>query len=462
MPDGIAEYVETVRSQIRWERAQPGLTAEVRTHLLDQKDACIATGMAESDAESEALRQMGDPVMVGVELDRVHRPTPQWGLLALTALLAVLGLMLHSMWMTQIWGPQFHTMERSIFAVCVGFALMTGIYLLDFSWLGAKPVLSYGVIVGAVAISRLISPQTMGVSYYTQYLLFFFPVAYALILYALRGRGTVGVLLAGAALAPLAVLITMTPSISSLLLMCLCGLLLLLGCISKGWFGGRKGIQLAIVLSAVVVVMIWAAVLISGEYGRTRLLMLVHPESDPYGYGYFPLMVRELLHGAKWIGTGSVGELFGALEYLSDNFVSDFLLTWVIHQFGWLPAILLLAVLTAFLGLGLRHCLRQKNALGRLLSTAVMLTLLYETVQYVINNLGFMLLGGLQLPLLSNGNLYTMVNLVLIGLALSVFRGEKLPLFERCEIPQACQNRKSLISWQDGNLIIALGRGTRR
>lgn len=401
---------------------------------------------------------MGDPVTLGAGLDRVHRPKPQWGLLILTALLAILGLLLRSVWMRQVWGPEFHTMGRSIFAVCVGFALMTGLYFLDLSRLGAKPVLCYALIAGTAAASRLFSSQTIGVSYYTQYLLLLFPTAYALILYALRGRGTAGVLLAGAAFLPLALLTIMTPSFSSLLLLSLCGLILLLSCIADGWFGGRKGVQMAIVFLAVAAAVIWIAVLIGMGYGQSRLVILLHPENDPYGLGYFPMLIRELMQGAKWIGTGTAGELFRALDALPEEFASNFLLAWVIHQFGWLPAFLLTAVLTLFLAVGLRCCLRQKNALGRLLSAAVMLTLLCETGQYVINNFGFIVLRGLQLPLLSNGNFYTIVNLALIGLALSAFRGENIPMFERGEEYRPSDSQQPLFSWQDGNLVIALGR----
>ena len=37
---------------------------------------------------------MGDPVSVGTELDRLHRPRPQWGLLGLTIALACVGALL--------------------------------------------------------------------------------------------------------------------------------------------------------------------------------------------------------------------------------------------------------------------------------------------------------------------------------------------------------------------------------
>jgi len=43
--------------------------------------------MEEADAIREALREMGDPVETGRQLDRVYRPRPDWRLLTLTAAL---------------------------------------------------------------------------------------------------------------------------------------------------------------------------------------------------------------------------------------------------------------------------------------------------------------------------------------------------------------------------------------
>ena len=94
MPDRFDEYLNTAGEQIRWKRARPALLAELRTHLLDQQDACLAAGMSREEAQAEAIRQMGDPVTTGQGLDRVHRPKAQWGLLALTGAVAVTGVIL--------------------------------------------------------------------------------------------------------------------------------------------------------------------------------------------------------------------------------------------------------------------------------------------------------------------------------------------------------------------------------
>ena len=94
MPDRLAQYLTLAGEQIRWKRARPRLLSELRTHLLDERDHCLAQGMTEEAAQAEAIRQMGDPVLVGQSLDAVHRPKPQWGLLTLSLLLAAAGAVL--------------------------------------------------------------------------------------------------------------------------------------------------------------------------------------------------------------------------------------------------------------------------------------------------------------------------------------------------------------------------------
>ena len=106
--------------QVRWKKARPGLAAEIRTHLLDQRDACLA---------------QGDPVALGTDLDRVHRPRPQWGLLVFALALAALGTLVRLVLTmnTPIETPLVHIMGGVLGAVC----LAAG-YLLDVSALGRR------------------------------------------------------------------------------------------------------------------------------------------------------------------------------------------------------------------------------------------------------------------------------------------------------------------------------------
>ena len=111
MGEQVQAYLKTVQEQIRWKRARPVLALELEQHLADQTEAFQAEGQDKDTAVRLALEDMGDPVELGVELDRVHRPRPQWGLLGLTmALAAVCGSTFFLLWVLEpllCWGCIF-------------------------------------------------------------------------------------------------------------------------------------------------------------------------------------------------------------------------------------------------------------------------------------------------------------------------------------------------------------------
>ena len=90
-PEPFREYVENVCGQIRWKKVRPAVAEELEAHLDDQRQALMEEGASEEEAVKETLRQMGDPVSTGAQLDRVHRPKPQWAMLAAVGLLLVMG-----------------------------------------------------------------------------------------------------------------------------------------------------------------------------------------------------------------------------------------------------------------------------------------------------------------------------------------------------------------------------------
>ncbi|MHB8126137.1 MAG: permease prefix domain 1-containing protein [Desulfitobacteriaceae bacterium] len=73
-PSKITEYLEAVRQQIRWKKVQSPVLEEIKNHITDQKDAFINDGLNEELATDKAIAEMGDPIVVGEQLDRAHRP----------------------------------------------------------------------------------------------------------------------------------------------------------------------------------------------------------------------------------------------------------------------------------------------------------------------------------------------------------------------------------------------------
>lgn len=450
----MEHYLRTAGEQIRWKAARPALTTELEGHLLDQRDACLEAGMEETAAEAEALRQMGDPVTVGMELDRIHRPRPQRGLLVLTVVIAALGGVLRVL-LTAGWAQGASDPVKAALALALGCLALLGGYGLDVSALGRHPGKVY---LGALCVGLLslwLSPMRNHASYFTRYVVLAYPVVYAAWLYGCRNKGWRGIFLALAGGFPLAAVMLMAPSVLALLLLAGTGLALWLLAAGQDWFslGRRKTQGVVGGLGLAALAGVWAA----AQTGiiQTRLALLLHPERDPLGGGYQATVVRAALSGARWRGEGALGGAFGGMPYeqAMPEAGQDFLLTTLIHQWGWLAFWLVLAAVTGLLGWLLWRCLRQRNQLGRMVSLAVVLSLGLRVVCSLALTFGYVLLGC-GMPLLS-GNLSTLLDMALIGLALSAFRREAL---SQSPVRPVSAAHRPLVSWRDGELVIALGR----
>ena len=73
-PNKIIKYLEVVRQQIRWKKAQSPVLEEINNHMTDQRNAFVSDGFNEEEATIKAIDDMGDPIVVGRQLDRAHRP----------------------------------------------------------------------------------------------------------------------------------------------------------------------------------------------------------------------------------------------------------------------------------------------------------------------------------------------------------------------------------------------------
>lgn len=423
----IQEYLAAVEEQIRWKRARPVVALELKRHLEDQRDAFAEGGSAPEEAERLAVEEMGDPVSVGTELDRIHRPRPQWGLLLLTILLALAGGFLRVR-LTAGWEEYHMTADpvRVWLSVGLGTVCMLAAYFLDYTFLGhyAKEVYIAAVVAGL--LSLWLSPRWNYASYYTRYVVLCYPVAYAVWLYACRGRGRKGFILAIFGGVPLALINWLAPSVYGLLLLLFSGLLLLLAAAGMDWFGIGKRISAAVPLSIAFAMATGAGGMIADGYGKARISALVHPELDPLGMGYQAISVRKALSAAQWLGEGTWGPEFSPYPYelTVPDWEHDFLLTTVIHKLGWLPFLMLMLAFAALVVWLLCRCLRQKSQLGRMVVLAVGLTMVIQVVFSVVLNMGFVLCSA-AMPLLG-GNLHTVIDMALIGLALSVFRGSSI------------------------------------
>jgi hypothetical protein len=214
-PDRITGYLETVRRQIRWKRTHPFVLEEIHNHIIDQKEAFLKEGLDEEEAVKSAINEMGDPVTVGEQLDRIHRPRPDWTLLALTASMLFLGLAIQYFLSPGIQNGA-EAFNRQVMWAGVSVIVMAAAYLIDFTIVGKFPVFIFATLCIVTMVSYMFGGRINGRSVNTVYLLLMFPAAYAGFVYGMRNKGYLGLVLCGAAFIIPAMLSILSPSLTML------------------------------------------------------------------------------------------------------------------------------------------------------------------------------------------------------------------------------------------------------
>ena len=425
----IAAYLEAVQEQVRWKRARPVLIQELERHLEDQRDDLLKEGKTSEEAERLAVEDMGDPVIVGTELDRVHRPRPQWGLLGLTFVLAAVGVILR-VFFRQPYLRQDLVVMRALASLGLGTAAMLGMYFFDVSRLVRH---ARAVYIAALAVTVLLR-AVLYPTYYAALMPALYPLVYALWLYSFRGKGWKGFALAILGGVPLAVSCEVIPSMSSLSVLLFSGLILTLYAAGRDWFGvGRwKGVGATLA----VVFGLLAYLLFKGylDSFQLRVLIALRPELEREHRGYMGWMLNMFwenvpplrnISGEAALSVNAGARVFGGGQEMRPiDFSHDFLPASLAVAWGWVPLLVLLAALAVLLLRLLVKGLRQSYLPGRLVVLAVTLTLGFQTLFSAALNFGFVLFSA-SLPLVV-GNFQAVVDMALIGLALSVFRGDSI------------------------------------
>ena len=202
--------------------------------------------------------------------------------------------------------------------------------------------------------------------------------------------------------------------------------------------GRGKGICAVLAIPAVLL-----SGLISQGYCDSlalRINVALHPELDPRGKGFMGFMLQTVWKHVPPLRHGS-GEASAAFKAGARvgwraqpvDFSNDFLPASMAAQWGWIPLLVLLAALTVLLLWLLAKALRQSYLPGRMIVLAVVVILGLQTLFSAALNVGFVLFPA-SLPLVV-GNLQTVMNMALIGLALSVFRGDSIAREETAASP---------------------------
>lgn len=428
------KYLEIVSAQIRGSRARDMAVRELRDHIEDQAAACEAEGMTREAAMAEAVRQMGDPVTAGVELDRIHRPKMEWRLFFWILVFSILGLCLQYVCFYGIGQAGGNTMNyfvRQCGYTLAGIGVMAAVCLWDYSILGKYPDWLGACFLGTIWIGGLsgVLPMMNGGYPYLKCLMYLFVPLYAGILYSNRGKGFWGlgisVFWIGAAFVVGTGFIRGGLSVTGDA-MIVCAVMLFVA-VGGEWFGvpRKKG------LAAVCCVFGATAVLMIANlkhYQRIRLHVFFHPEDFAQTAGYQLNQIRQIASCLSLNQNSyQVLESRGLLEFWNHAAIqNEFMILQSAVVLGLAKTLGLCVLYGLFFLYLFFMAAREKNSLGRMTAFGCTLLLALETVRNVMYNFGLGLSSTAGIPFFSYGRLHTLAVYGILGILLSIYRHRNL------------------------------------
>lgn len=406
--DDVKKYSQTVCEQIRWKKARPLVAREIEDHIYDQRDALISNGYSEETATKNAVAQMGDAVLVGFELDKTHKPRPQWIMILLTAALMFIGILSNY----YIAASKFSRDSFHFLPFMVPLLIFVFCYYVDFTIWGKYAIPCYYVIVILSVIGLLYNSELADQHWFHRgvmpfnlsYLSLIYPLVYALFVYAMHNKGYRGILFCLLSYLPLAAILLSVHTLSGYQLFSVTACILICISILKGWMGEIK--KKVFFLSFFILFFATQITYISNY---------LFINDDTY--------------------------------YYTDT---TFLKT--IQNRGFYVAIGVIAILIAFFAAGIYKTAKQKSMLGTLVSLSILSTFILQIILYIIDYLGYA--KSFSFPLISYGKTAFTINAALIGFMLSVFRtGENFN-----DNFKIFSNNQSLFSFKDGTFSIHFKR----
>lgn len=480
----IEEFLDEVNEQIRYKPMRAAIDEELRGHIEDKTELYKEYGLEEEEAISRAVRDMGDAVEIGMQMNDAHHTRISWPLMGMALAFVILGILgnIRYFWNGALdkwffegvmveslyflagvlvllvvlrWGYPF--VIRYVNKICVCYLVFCGLLLaLRFS-----SGLLYDILKETRFAGRFFS-----LSVYFGILILAAPVL-AVFLYRQRHKGIRGILYAGLFTGAL-LLTQMFRMYGDYLYMAVFALLLtFLAVLLYMAFRGYMDIPVkrTVGVSAAVFLLLLLPGGIVRPDGYTVELFLT-PErqaSDLWEDGYNGVLIKELLGKAKlagqaeitqeelyaygtgkwyfsengqghWEGRQTLEEMEAYLnqfyredtvtleEILPQHYQNNYRIAYWILKYGWLPALLLMGAMAVFGALLLWVSLHIRNRLGRLVAFAGSICLIVQYLFYFLGNFGHQFGWFGTLPFVSEGKMSILVNAVLLGLVLSAYR----------------------------------------
>ncbi|AUB62340.1 cell division protein FtsW [Bacillus thuringiensis] len=403
-------FLKEVTNHIKSKEAKDLVAMELDFHLKQAKNMWMYKGLSEEVAEDKAVEQMGSPVKLGEELNKLYKPKVDWFLIGL--LVAAMGL---GFLPIITFGHADLFMNKVIFVI-LGVVTAMGMMLLDYRRLEKLGWLFYtiGVLIllmikcfptdyvigeaiikiGPIKIDCLMTMPFFFLAWASFFNNSRLKFMHLLILYvfSLYLFSTASILL------PIFIYITMV-------------------FVMLWWSKLGKNTAWLITILPILPFIVrdlfsWSAV---KEYRIARILGFINPAHDQWD-----LRLQEAMSSAGWFGTyGNIKSIRAAH--------TDFVFASLTYYYGYVLALVLVVILSLFAVRIMNIAYKINDGYGKLLLVGGVTLFVIHFICNVGMTLGILPRVSISLPFISYGLIPTLFHAFIMGIVLSVYRRKDIP-----------------------------------
>ncbi|PEP77376.1 cell division protein FtsW [Bacillus wiedmannii] len=402
-------FVSEVTNHIKSKEAKSFVATELDFHLKQAKNTWIEKGLSEEVAEDKAVEQMGSPIKLGRELNKLHKPKVDWFLIIL--LVAAMGL---GFLPVIAFGHADLLMNKVIFVI-LGVVTAVGIMLLDYRKLERLGWLFYtigvlillmikcfptGYVIGEaiIKIGPIKIDCLMTIPFFFLAWASFFNNSRLKFMHLLM-------------LYVFSLYLFLTTSILLAIFIYITMVFVML------WWSklGKKTAWLITMLPILPFIIrdlfSWSAV---KEYRIARFLGFINSAHDQWD-----LRLQEAMSSAGWFGT------YGNIKSIPAAH-TDFVFASLTYYYGYVLALVLVIILSLFAVRIMNIAYKINDGYGKLLLVGGVTLFAIHFICNVGMILGILPRVSISLPFISYGLVPTLFHAFIMGIVLSVYRRKDL------------------------------------
>jgi len=426
----IREYIDNVCNQIRYKPIRKEIAEELTNHLEECKENYIQDGMKETEAELNAVKQMGDAEKVGKQLNKIHRPKLDIKLILIIGMVLFFSILVvltrvNSLNYSIIDSNGVNSVEteqtqvsKFFIALLLGIGASILIYFFDYRKLNK---ISNYLYIGATLSLILLSSVTLALLLYVLSFIGFLQEI------NIESKQIKGIKIDFKLLKLLILSIvslrifSFIPSSASALIL---GITYLIIAIVKLTIDNdKRGITILLSCSFLACLLVGVSLLCgiglsNGEHIITRIKSSYYPETDPLGYGYIGVNQQKIIDSAKTFGTAH--NTSEAIKIFDEG--TNYAVISILAHYGWIvTGLMLLAVILLNVKL-IINAVKIKDTYGKLIIIGIASLFILQTVFNLLMNFNLGIKADFNIPLISYGNINLVINMMTLALVLSIYR----------------------------------------